>query len=68
MNRSKCGYTKCYFSPKIIITATKNEYIFTKNAVQEWTINKTNNNRDKFLFFIFFEPDKDWPWSYVFQK
>jgi len=35
MNRNKCGSTKCYFSPKIIITATKNEYIFTKDAVQE---------------------------------
>ena len=61
MNRNKYVSTKCYFSPKIIIIATKNEYIFTKNAVQEWTINKTNNNRDKFLFFLFFEPNKVWP-------
>jgi len=30
--------------------------------------NKTNNNTDKFLFFYFFEPDKDWPWSYVFKR
>ena len=53
MNRNKCGSTKCYFSPKIIITTTNNEYIFTKNAVQEWIINKTNNNRDKFYFLFF---------------
>jgi len=34
MNKNKCGSTKCYFSQKKkIITATKNEYIFTKNTV-----------------------------------
>jgi len=32
---NKCGYIKCYFSPKIIITPTKNKYIFTKITVQE---------------------------------
>jgi len=42
MNRNKCGSTKCYFSPKIIITATKNEYIFTKNAVL-----RMNNKQNK---------------------
>ena len=29
--------------------------------------NETNNNKKKKIFFLIFESDKDWPWSYIFS-